>query len=65
MAQTLENRLPIVWRLSVPFRVVLRGSPDIPVAFGIVNLARSRLEEPLVLRKLLESMGMIEQSEGE
>ena len=52
MAQTLENRLPIVWRLSVPFRVVLRGSPDVPVAFRVVNLASSRLDKPVVLQKL-------------
>lgn len=48
LPQTLKVTFPIIGRLSIALSIVLGGSPDVPVAVGVV-LGLAGLLEPLVL----------------
>ena len=45
---TLEVASPVVWRLTVPLGIVLRGLPDVPVPERVV-LGFSGFLEPMML----------------
>ncbi|KAK0499502.1 hypothetical protein EDD18DRAFT_1151454 [Armillaria luteobubalina] len=54
--RAFKDRSPIIGLMTVAFRVVFRGMPDVPIAFRAV-FAASRLSEPFAVQGFVNKEG--------